>query len=693
MGIIDQKLNDYVWDNLNKLESLFSEIVYTFLSRFKNKEDKKGFKGILEVVLDNKELLEKIKSGFEDIENLSLKEITKALEIQPKVESYEKFIYKEKYINRAKYWVEKSKEKNEDYVLLLNNLAQLYSLIGEDEKAEPLYIDALKLRKKLFGEEHLDTVISYDNLGELYYSMESYEKAEELYQKALKLRKKLFGEEHLETTISYDNLGELYYSMESYEKAEEFYQKALKIRENFLGKEHLDTATNYNNLAFIYVSMKEYKQAKPLYKKALEITKKELGIEHPDTLRVIANIEKSKPPFKINKIKIENFKQFNAPFSMQFSKQINIIIGQNAIGKTTLLQAITLGLLKEDSLDAKKVEYDDYISKGKDRAKLIIYDNDEEKRIEILKEKRKIEENYFIPFILAYGSNFFTSKLNEVKEVAQGIVNETIHKDFTTSIFVDYTSGFVNPIQLLEFLDLEKDEKVAQIQQTFIEIINSFLEGFELVANDKNYYFQKDKEKTQLRLRLEDLSEGYRGNVLLITDMLIKILGFGYTPEIADGVVLIDEFDKHLHPRWQSKLVNQLTETFPKIQFIMTTHNPMSILDRNVDEVTKLVETKEGIKAVQGRGTKSIDVSTVLLEYFNVDSVVGQSMQDKIRRFNELRINNQTDNEEYKLLNDEILNSEFGAMTFDADYLEYLKSKKKKESNKKRNFDDIGDFL
>ena len=89
-----------------------------------------------------------------------------------------------------------------------------------------------------------------------------------------------------------------------------------------------------------------------------------------------------------------------------------------------------------------------------------------------------------------------------------------------------------------------------------------------------------------------------------------------WTPATIEGIVLIDEFDKHLHPRWQSRLVNQLTETFPKIQFIMTTHNPISILDRNPDEITKLVETKEGIKAVRGGGTKTIDVSVVLLEYW-----------------------------------------------------------------------------
>jgi len=376
--------------------------------------------------------------------------------------------------------------------------------------------------------------------------------------------------------------------------------------------------------------------------------------------------------FFINKIKIQNFKQYKN-CTIDFSEHINIIIGQNAIGKTTLLQAIALGLLKEDSSDAKKIEYDTFISYGKEKSELVIYHNDEEKKVEILKDKREIDKNYFIPFVLAYGSNFFTSKTNEVKEVAQGIVNETIHKDFTSSIFVDYTSGFVNPIRLLEFLDLEKDKKVPKIQQTFIDTINSFLEGFKLVANDKNYYFQKDGADT--KLRLEDLSEGYRGNVLLITDMLIKILGVGYTPKTIEGIILIDEFDKHLHPRWQSKLVNQLTETFPKIQFIMTTHNPMSILDRNTDEVTKLVETKDGIKAVQGRGTKSIDVSIVLLEYFGVESTVSETMQKQISDFNRLKLKKELttkEQEELKELEQYLGNTVASNLIYNRPYLKFL---------------------
>jgi len=124
----------------------------------------------------------------------------------------------------------------------------------------------------------------------------------------------------------------------------------------------------------------------------------------------------------------------------------------------------------------------------------------------------------------------------------------------------------------------------------------------------------------------------------LITDMLVKILGVGWTPETIEGIVLIDEFDKHLHPRWQSRLVNQLTKSFPKIQFIMTTHNPMSILDRDANDITILKEIDGKIEAVKEIGTKNIDVGMVLLKYFNVNAIVGDTMRDNLTEITKIKL-------------------------------------------------------
>jgi predicted ATP-binding protein involved in virulence len=60
------------------------------------------------------------------------------------------------------------------------------------------------------------------------------------------------------------------------------------------------------------------------------------------------------------------------------------------------------------------------------------------------------------------------------------------------------------------------------------------------------------------------------------------------------GVVLIDELDIHLHPRWQRRVATDLKETFPSIQFVCTSHSPQVIGEVSRDEVRLL--TSEGIK-------------------------------------------------------------------------------------------------
>jgi hypothetical protein len=69
------------------------------------------------------------------------------------------------------------------------------------------------------------------------------------------------------------------------------------------------------------------------------------------------------------------------------------------------------------------------------------------------------------------------------------------------------------------------------------------------------------------------------------------------------GLVLIDELDLHLHPRWQWGLVEALRETFPALSFFVTTHNPMTVLGARGDEVVVLRRVGDGLT------TEPVDLS------------------------------------------------------------------------------------
>ena len=89
-------------------------------------------------------------------------------------------------------------------------LAYLYHLQGRYLEAEPLYLQALELRRLLLGENHPDVANSLNNLAGLYDSQGRYAEAEPLYLQALELWRSLLGESHPHVATSLNNLALLY---------------------------------------------------------------------------------------------------------------------------------------------------------------------------------------------------------------------------------------------------------------------------------------------------------------------------------------------------------------------------------------------------------------------------------------------------------------------------------------------------
>lgn len=86
-------------------------------------------------------------------------------------------------------------------------------------------------------------------------------------------------------------------------------------------------------------------------------------------------------------------------------------------------------------------------------------------------------------------------------------------------------------------------------------------------------------KKTLVPLKIEQLSDGIRNMIGMVADIAYRCyqlnphLGQKAAQE-AQGIVLVDEVDMHLHPQWQQLILGQLQEAFPKLQFIVTTHSP-----------------------------------------------------------------------------------------------------------------------
>lgn len=90
-----------------------------------------------------------------------------------------------------------------------------------------------------------------------------------------------------------------------------------------------------------------------------------------------------------------------------------------------------------------------------------------------------------------------------------------------------------------------------------------------------------DEDGSSHELRIEQLSEGYKIVIAMVADLAARMAEANpdmENPLNTSGIVLIDEVDLHLHPRWQREILVQLTDVFPNLQFIVSTHSPIIVV-------------------------------------------------------------------------------------------------------------------
>lgn len=141
-------------------------------------------------------------------------------------------------------------------------------------------------------------------------------------------------------------------------------------------------------------------------------------------------------------------------------------------------------------------------------------------------------------------------------------------------------------------------------------------------------------DKGEATLNAEQLSDGEKIYLALIGDLChrLSIANPVGDPLLGKGIVLIDEIDLHLHPQWQSEIVRKLVHTFPRIQFIVSTHSPHVINSVPTSSLRLINENGSISEAPYGYGMPS---EIVLGDIMNLDYDVPSEIVDLIQAFNE----------------------------------------------------------
>lgn len=125
-------------------------------------------------------------------------------------------------------------------------------------------------------------------------------------------------------------------------------------------------------------------------------------------------------------------------------------------------------------------------------------------------------------------------------------------------------------------------------------------------------------DKNGETLNVAQLSQGEKTLLALVGDIARRLAMMNpglKKPLHGNGIILIDEVDLHLHPKWQRTLIARLTSTFPNCQFILTTHSPLVISDSK-DVLCYLLDNGE-ITVVDD--LYGLDANSVLLQVMDTD--------------------------------------------------------------------------
>lgn len=186
--------------------------------------------------------------------------------------------------------------------------------------------------------------------------------------------------------------------------------------------------------------------------------------------------------------------------------------------------------------------------------------------------------------------------------------------------------------------DLERREQLLQLKQKGTSNYSSHVLDAVRTALNRLFpdYLQNPRVETSplrfvmddisnpenpIEHRLERMSDGYRITIALVADIAARLAEANPSPEVsglddplqANGIVMIDEIDLHLHPKLQREILARLTSIFPNVQFVVSTHSPNVVI--GALDFVQLVKLDSGVidDSIDEERYDTYDISLLLL--------------------------------------------------------------------------------
>lgn len=337
----------------------------------------------------------------------------------------------------------------------------------------------------------------------------------------------------------------------------------------------------------------------------------------------------------LEQVKIKNFKGLE-DCNINFKDGFNLLIGDNGYGKTSILEAISVGLggfiVGLPDISARHFTKDEirvvleHIGEGSFNRRYIT-------PVEVLcKVEVEGEQFEWIRRKSSIKASRSTVEPRDICKKAEQMANEKDHilpvlnyqsaarmwiqrREASENIFSKRfyrTVGYegclteasnnkmlMNWIRHMEKMEWKRKKKIGEYQGVK-EALRIFMQS---MLEEEVISFEYDDQSEELifvtqsgSLPVRALSAGYQSLVWMVFDIAYRmaLLNPDLLENISDtpGIVLIDELDMHLHPKWQWNIISALQSTFPNVQFIAATHSPIIMASCKEENLIKIDASK-----------------------------------------------------------------------------------------------------
>jgi len=306
------------------------------------------------------------------------------------------------------------------------------------------------------------------------------------------------------------------------------------------------------------------------------------------------------------------------------------LLGENGIGKSTILRAIACALAGRDYARKLRLTSDSLLAQNAKEGTIMVRVTGYRDPIVVtLRSGRalKYSTDDGKILVLAYGASRLLAAGRHKAET--GEQHAKVRNLFNPFVPVSDASTW---------LDRIRPDRIDDVRATLERILNDGPAGSEPIV-------QVVEGKLRFALGgaeprpVSQLSDGYKALVGMAGDVIAVMHKAAFdTMQAAMGIVLVDELGNHFHPQLKLRIVGALRAAFPGVQFIYSTHEPLCLRGLTSSEIAVLRRDEQGVYLL----TNLPDVATMRIdqllasEHFGLGSTLDPEYVAHIRRYHEL---------------------------------------------------------